>query len=228
MNVATQQVSDVSCFGEFDEPRGWSRCCSTRTMLRWVVAVVLVTAPVARADDGPDPEVTVRGVGAVGFGQVGMADGHFASVNIAAGLEGMYWVAPGIGAGLRLSHSVFAPFSPSSTDANLVHWDEELVPELIFRGPFRRFKHGAVSLQSTVGAGLAEVRTMDLSDIHGHEEHVTGSAKEVARTQSVLATAAIAVAVRLSWFELSFGVRGQVNSVKDWAIGPQVTLGATF
>ncbi|GEM_PF-6837097 len=197
-------------------------------MIRCVVAAVLFTTTFARANDGPDPGVTVRGVGAVGFGKVGMADGHFGSVSLAAGLEGVYWFEPGIGAGLHLSHSVFAPFSPSSMDANLVHWDEELVPELIFRGPFRRFEHGAVSLQSTVGAGIAEVRTMDLSAIHGHEEHVTGSAKEVAKTEALIATAAVAVAVRLSWFEMSFGVRGQVNSARDWAIGPHVTLGATF
>ncbi|CAN5235686.1 hypothetical protein BH11MYX1_BH11MYX1_07690 [soil metagenome] len=197
-------------------------------MIRWVVAVVLFTATFANADTASDPEVTIRGGGTVGFGQVGMADGRFGAVSVSAGLEGVYWFEPGIGAGLHLSHSVFAPFSPSSAAANLVHCDEELVPELIFRGPFRRFEHGALSMQTTLGAGIADVRTMDLSEIHGHEEHATGSAKEVAKTKSLLATAAIAVAVRLSWFELSFGVRGQVNSAKDWAIGPQLTLGATF
>lgn len=188
---------------------------------------MITTATVARAGDVVDPQVTIRVVGAVGAGDVHMSDGRFGALGLDAALEGVYWLGA-IGIGLRVGHSVLAPFSPSTADAELVHWNESVEPALVMRTPVARFGVGTLSLQGSVGLGIVDVRTMDLSGIHGHEEHTTGSAVEVASETRFAASLAGAAALQLSWFELSLGLRAEANRAGDWMIGPQLGVGASF
>jgi hypothetical protein len=197
-------------------------------MHRLAFAALLMSGTIARASDGRDPEHAVRLVAAAGLGQVQMTGEHYGSAETEAGLEGIIWFGPNIGGGLLATHDIIVPWNPRDPDSNLVHYDEGLEPELTLRDSIRRFGHGELSLQGSAGVGMAKVRTMDLSGIHGHEEHTTGDAKEVASTTSMTASVAGAVALRVSWLEVTLGARAQANRAGDWSIGPQLTLGAAF
>src|SRR5882672_4569326 len=97
------------------------------------LATVLAISPAARADEVRDPVFTIRALGFAGGGMTRLTAGHYAAASLAIGIDAMYWFEPGVAIGARLVHSVYAPFNPGTTDAQLSHWDDAIEPELVVR-----------------------------------------------------------------------------------------------
>jgi hypothetical protein len=192
------------------------------------VAAVLAASSAARADELRDPAFTIRALAFAGGGMTRLTAGHYAAASFALGLDAAYWFEPGVAVGVRLVHGVYAPFNPGTTDAELAHWNEAIEPELVLRRVVRRFPGGGFAVGGSASAGVNDVRTMDVSAIHGHEEHVTGHAREIAHAYALSGSVAGGFALRIRWVELAAGVLAEANRAGDWAVGPYATLGATF
>jgi hypothetical protein len=155
----------------------------------------------------------------LGLGQATVpAEAHFATdLGLSVGAE--LWVSRHFGVGARAAGEIWTPWFANS--GNLYHVVSVYEPQLFLRSSRIRFGRlsGLTGLISA-GVGAADVAT-DQSlgrydqKVLGHKWYVCGS---------FLGGATLNV----TWFTTSVGLRAAWNGATDWALGPELNLGAAF
>jgi hypothetical protein len=161
---------------------------------------------------------------------------RYGAVETELGLEGNVWLAPNIGAGLRLGANI------AGTTSKLDRAGTVVEPELIVRTtPSVLARRAFAGLSASVGAGPAWLqvttpcefappvgaRPLVLAEDHDHGGG-GGCTKVIARSRATAGSATAGAYLDVWHVSLLVGLRATANTSGDASVGLVVSAGGTF
>ena len=200
-----------------------------RRGVRALVVVLLAIPTLAAADD------TEIHLGAeVGGGHVTLLGTQHASVDAGIEVNGVRWIDPQLGIGLRLGYEGGEPWDDPHMDGHpisrQVPWLVEPRVLVRTRSAVLAGGHGHASLVAGAGAGVAWLRTVEETcppDFDEHDAHA-GCLKPIERKTALTGSLFAGGAIDVFHVALFAGVRGESNTGGDRSLGVVIDAGASF
>lgn len=175
----------------------------------------------AEANDDSEssaPTLGVRFGANLGLGQATISDSAHFATDLGLVIAAEVWATRHWGVGARAAGEIWSPWLAHT---NLYHTVSAYEGQLLWRGSGLHFgRRVGLTAIMRAGMGAAVVSTDESLGKHTqknlhHEWYVCGS---------YFGGASLSIV----WFTIAFGMQAEWNAATDWAVGPDLSIGARF